>query len=432
MELVSVCEADNADRLEPIRDSRELPHHELLILKAADAVMEQKNVLTAMHLRKKGAQGVNIRLAIETIHGGPPVASLLLPIHIRFDDDKKREEPLREDRCGREDLVHGHIPHQLVLRLVQPVHQLGVAGGPIVSGHSAAFLWNLEMPDLTRLAGRLTRARRTRAIPQIVGHTGTNVQKSSVTCTRAARGNFPRVVRTETQFINQCRVGGWSRSFWTAGGEKRLAARRRRALLLGLDRRLRDGVGWRLRDVLGDDLGTGDVCRLEGRDMRMKGAITRPNSFLLLIVFLAGVFCGATPASDKTIYSNTSNKELKQKALQLVKSIRELVDAYNKKDRELLDEYGKKDNPKRRIDERKAMRDQWLKASDAVHDAAMRSYKENYWADAILLRNELYRRLPNQPNQKDVALIYQIPTNVLGIGLIADHLELLAKSLPDS
>ena len=166
--------------------------------------------------------------------------------------------------------------------------------------------------------------------------------------------------------------------------------------------------------------------------MSMKRAVTQRNAFLLLIVFLAGVACDSAPASNKTIYSNTSNKELKQKALSLVKSIRELVDSYNTKDRELRAEYDKKDKPEIRIDERKAMRDQWLKESDAVHDAAMRSYKAQYWADAILLRNELYRRLPKQPNQKDAAMLYQIPTNVLGIRFIADHLELLAKSLPDS
>ena len=172
--------------------------------------------------------------------------------------------------------------------------------------------------------------------------------------------------------------------------------------------------------------------RIGEGDMSMQRAVTRPNYFLLLIVCLAGVFCGAAPAPDKTIYSNTSNKELKQKTLQLVKNIRELVDSYNTKDRELRTAYEKHDKPKLKIDERKAMRDQWIKASDAAHDAAMRSYKEHYWAEAILLRNELYRRLPNQPNPKDVALIYQIPTNVLGIGVIADHLELMAKSLPDS
>src|SRR5436189_262177 len=54
----SVGEADNADRLESIRDSCHLPHQESLALKAADAVEEQKSILPAMHVRKKGAQDV--------------------------------------------------------------------------------------------------------------------------------------------------------------------------------------------------------------------------------------------------------------------------------------------------------------------------------------------------------------------------------------
>jgi hypothetical protein len=41
--------------------------------------------------------------------------------------------------------------------------------------------------------------------------------------------------------------------------------------------------------------------------MSMKRAVTRRNAFLLLIVCLAGVACDAAPASNKTIYSNTSN-----------------------------------------------------------------------------------------------------------------------------
>ena len=166
--------------------------------------------------------------------------------------------------------------------------------------------------------------------------------------------------------------------------------------------------------------------------MRIRWTVTRRNYFLLLIIFLAGISCGSAPAPDKTVYSNTSNKELKQKALRLVKNIRDLVDSYNKKDRELMAEYDKKNKPEIRIDERKAMREQWLKESDAVHDSAMRSYRDNYWADAILLRNELYRRLPKKLNQTDLSPIYQNPTNVLGIQVIADHLELIAKSLPDS
>ena len=156
------------------------------------------------------------------------------------------------------------------------------------------------------------------------------------------------------------------------------------------------------------------------------------SSLILGAVFAS---CGAAPALDKTIYSNTSNKELKQKALRLVKSIRDLVDSYNKKDRELMAEYDKKNKPEIRIDERRVMREQWLRESDAVHDSSMRYYRDNYWSDAILLRNELYRRplrLPKKLNQTNLAPIYQNPTNVLGIQVIADHLELISKSLPDS
>jgi hypothetical protein len=166
--------------------------------------------------------------------------------------------------------------------------------------------------------------------------------------------------------------------------------------------------------------------------MRSKSAVIKTKYFLLITIFVVGVSCGAAPEPDKTIYSKTSNKELKQKALGLVKNVRELVGSYNKKDRALLTEYDKKNQPEIKIDERKATREQWLKESDALHDSSMRTYKENYWADAILLRNELYRRLSKKPNQKDLSLIYQNPTNVLGIQLIADHLELIAKSLPDS
>lgn len=164
--------------------------------------------------------------------------------------------------------------------------------------------------------------------------------------------------------------------------------------------------------------------------MRLRWAGIRRNYSLLLILFLAGISCGAAP--DRTIYSNTSNKELKQKALRLVKNIRDLVDSYNKKDRELMAEYDKKNKPEIRIDERQAMREQWLRESDAVHDSSMRTYRDNYWSDAILLRNELYRRLPKRMNQTNLSPIYQNPTNVLGIQVIADNLELISKSLPDS
>ena len=52
---------------------------------------------------------------------------------------KKREQTAREDCCGGWERVDGGISSQLVLRLVQPVHELRMAGGPVVRGHSATL-----------------------------------------------------------------------------------------------------------------------------------------------------------------------------------------------------------------------------------------------------------------------------------------------------
>jgi hypothetical protein len=152
------------------------------------------------------------------------------------------------------------------------------------------------------------------------------------------------------------------------------------------------------------------------------------KSFLVIIV--AGLLIGATP--DETIYSKTSNKELKPRVMRLVKNIRDMAYNYKKQDSELLIQFDKKDRVDATKDERKRVREQWIRDSDTAHDSFMRQYKEKYWADAILFRNELIRRLPKTLRQPQLSAIYQYPTNVLGVEAIADNLELLTKSLPDS
>ena len=162
--------------------------------------------------------------------------------------------------------------------------------------------------------------------------------------------------------------------------------------------------------------------------MKMSGPSRK--CFLLSVVVLAGIIIGGA-TTDRTIYSNTSNQELKGRALRLVNQTRELVYFYKRKDKELMAEYDKKNRPEIRIDERKATRGQWLQESDRFHDSVLRQYKDKYWAEAILLSDELYRRLPKRFRQRHMAAIYQHPTNMLGVEAIADHLELLAKSLPE-
>ena len=164
--------------------------------------------------------------------------------------------------------------------------------------------------------------------------------------------------------------------------------------------------------------------------MGINWAPSHRKTLLLLLIIVAGMSAGAAP--EKTAYSAMSNKELKQRALRLVKNIRDLADSYDKKDRQLMADYDRKNRPEIRIDDRKVMRDQWLRESDAVHDSTMRYYRDHYWSEAILLVDELYKRLPARLRRKDLLPIYQHPTNILGLQSIANHLELSAKQLPES
>jgi hypothetical protein len=161
-------------------------------------------------------------------------------------------------------------------------------------------------------------------------------------------------------------------------------------------------------------------------NVRIKGRA----ALLLFIVLPAFMTLGAT--TEKTAYSDVSNKVLKQKSLQLVQDIRRLLDSYKKKDSELMTEYDRKDRPNTSKGGAQASRQQWLKDSDLAHDSTMRYYKDHYWADAILLIGELNRRLSKRAKQPEVLRLYQHPTNALGLAAVADHLELHSKLLPDS
>jgi len=160
----------------------------------------------------------------------------------------------------------------------------------------------------------------------------------------------------------------------------------------------------------------------------MEGLHRRKRLPVWLLLFLAIMSLGA--AAERSVYSQSSNKDLRQRTLTLVKNIRTLVTSYQQKDRELMADYDKKVT-EYRVNERKAVREQWIRQTDAAHDATMRRYRDSYWADAILLLDELYRRVPQRMRQKNILPIYQHPTNVLGVETIANHLELMAKALPD-
>ena len=137
----------------------------------------------------------------------------------------------------------------------------------------------------------------------------------------------------------------------------------------------------------------------------------KAETILLFIGFFSIVTLGAT--TERTVYSQTSNKELKQKSIQLVKNVRSLVDSYKKQDRELMAQYDKKDRPDMSKGAAHASRQQWLKDSDLAHDSTMRYYKDHYWADAILLIRELNRRHPKGANRPNFSDSISIPPTFL-------------------
>lgn len=161
--------------------------------------------------------------------------------------------------------------------------------------------------------------------------------------------------------------------------------------------------------------------------------VTRLEIILLVVLCgaLASVPSPASASETPGRYSKLSNKELKSRTLTLVKAVRELVYSYNKKDRDLTTDFDA-DYLATRTTERQLLRDQWRKKIDDAQGSSVRNYQQNFASDATLLRQELQKRLPKSLQRRDLPKLYANPANVLALEVIADDLELLAKSLPDT
>ena len=163
--------------------------------------------------------------------------------------------------------------------------------------------------------------------------------------------------------------------------------------------------------------------------------LTKAKIFLSLVI-LAGITAAAT--LRLTLYSDAaskdssdSNKQLQSTGLGLVKKVRGLVDSYNKKDRELMAEY-QTNYLATRTTERQTLRDQYEKNLKEARDSTIRDYKEKLLAESKTVRAELHKRLPARLHRPNLSTIYDNPSIVLEIETIADDLQLLSKSLPDT
>jgi hypothetical protein len=153
----------------------------------------------------------------------------------------------------------------------------------------------------------------------------------------------------------------------------------------------------------------------------------------LFVVFYATITAVTVPSSASDSwgkYSKIPNKELKSRALTLVKGIRELVHSYSRTDRNLTADFDA-EYLATRTTERQTLRDQWRKKIDEAQGTSIRGYQRDFASDATLVKEELQRRLPKSL-RRDLPKLYSNPPNVLALEVIADDLELLSKSLPDT
>ena len=164
-----------------------------------------------------------------------------------------------------------------------------------------------------------------------------------------------------------------------------------------------------------------------------------------LVVLLAGLVVGvpigwflgspstveqsAISPAKATTYTRLSSVELKNKSAQLVTAIRGLARSYYDEDRvlrRLADENsGKTDSQA----ERERLRNAWLADSAKLHDMFLDRYNTEFWADAVLLRQAIVAKMGAVPGAQD-PMLFQHPTNILGVVQVANSLELLGKSLP--
>jgi len=137
------------------------------------------------------------------------------------------------------------------------------------------------------------------------------------------------------------------------------------------------------------------------------------------------------PAAKATAYTQLSDQELKSRSLQLVSAIRELTRSYNQEDDRMRMSADENSGKAASQGERDNIRKAWINDSAKLHDRFMDRYKTNFWADAILLRQAIVAKIGDAPGAEN-PILFQHPTNILGVEQVANSLELLGKSLPTS
>jgi uncharacterized membrane protein YeaQ/YmgE (transglycosylase-associated protein family) len=153
--------------------------------------------------------------------------------------------------------------------------------------------------------------------------------------------------------------------------------------------------------------------------------------FLLVAIIFSIILIIITKRRMKkdTAISRLTNDKLRRESLEIVAGTRELLSRYKQRqNRTIYDDeyrYAKTEEDKQRAWDQKSL------ASSQSSTKLMADFSELYKVRAIVLKDELIRRLPPMERDTSINHMYTHPTNPIGVEMAIDDLERLAHLIPN-
>lgn len=134
--------------------------------------------------------------------------------------------------------------------------------------------------------------------------------------------------------------------------------------------------------------------------------------------------------TDQTSYSRLTNKELRERAASLVGKVRQFLRQWSEQDMVSIFSQQAAMSAAKSEEERNQI---W---HSQTKDMGLRSFQRNaeydrrFKVETVILRDEMLSRLPSESKDERSYSMYEHPTNPIGMGMVTDDLERLAKVLP--
>jgi hypothetical protein len=130
-----------------------------------------------------------------------------------------------------------------------------------------------------------------------------------------------------------------------------------------------------------------------------------------------------------TPYSMIAIASLQQETIKFVGQIFDFIDNVNEQHQKLSEKRSDEIAAAKSDAEKEKVRLRDIEQSSQLMEKQIADYDRQFRETAILLRKEMLSRLPVQEQKADDLVLYNVPTNPLGMKKVANNLKDLAKKL---